>query len=97
VVAEPEERAVPTVAAESVIEWSGLLGASAVMDRTAQPPPSTSALDQVERLGAFRKSRRAQAPNGASHRAQTTQPRRDEEGAPRRPSPAGISGLVPEG
>ena len=78
-VAEPEDRAVPTVAAESRIEWTGLLGASAVMDRTAQLPPSRSAPDQVERLGAFRKSRRAQAPNGASHRAQTTQPRRDTE------------------
>jgi hypothetical protein len=97
VVAEPDDRAVPTVAAENLVEWTGLPGASRALDRPAQPPPSTPALDQLERLGAFRYSRRAQAPKGAGHRAETTQPRRDEEGAPRGLSLAAISGLVPKG
>jgi hypothetical protein len=100
VVAEPDDQPVPMVAAENLIEWTGLLAAadaSGASDRPAQPPPSTAALDHLERLGAFRWSRCAQAPPGACHRAETTQPRRDEEGEPRRRSPAETSGLAREG
>jgi hypothetical protein len=58
------------------------------LDRIGSSPATTpldrcptTTLDQLERFGAIRESRRVEAPKWACHRAQTTQPRRDETAA----------------